>query len=348
MAQGVPSSAESGATHAARLAARRKDRQERYLQFLRLARSIRLEGQLATEELDAAIRQGEDELEAVLAQIGGRISPRRRPANPASDRMCTVFIDECGDHSIRSKDKFGAFCLAATIIRDTDSRRVDRQWKEWKRRYLGSAHKLVHEPDIRTGSHSFWCNGSSAQRAKAVGSLDRILQRLEFSAVVCVLNRPSYRRDAGTWDPDDALPRHPYVMMTHFLMERLSMVLDGQYGGARAKIIFESRGPREDAMLQHEVAGLFLDGTSYVSPTWFRRQFLPGIEFHGKGANTTGLQLADLVARPCGEKVLAPETVPPRWDVLKKKLCRGRQTRHSILGLKIVPWEERYEDLWDR
>ena len=135
-------------------------------------------------------------------------------------------------------------------------------------------------------------------------------------------------------------------MTMHFIVERLAMALHGQFNGARAHLVIESRGAAEDARMQYEFARLFLDGTSYISATWIRRQFFPGLEFREKKGNITGLQLADLLARPCGEKVLNPSGTPERWPVFREKLCPDVETAHSIIGLKIVPWQDKYVDIW--
>lgn len=58
--------------------------------------------------------------------------------------------------------------------------------------------------------------------------------------------------------------------------------------------------------------------------------------------NSTGLQLADLLARPVGEKVADPSSQPDRWTTFRDKLCPGTETKNSPLGLKIVPWNEKY------
>ena len=83
-----------------------------------------------------------------------------------------------------------------------------------------------------------------------------------------------------------------------------------------------------------------------VTSTWFRQVLHPGIRFEGKETNATGLQIADLLARPCAEKVANPASTPDRWPELRHKLGTGQETKHSIIGLKVVPWHERYEDLW--
>jgi hypothetical protein len=337
---------ELSASREARVAARRKDRHERYLHFLRWALRTRRDSGYPVDKLSDVIKQGEDELETLVESLGGRIVPRRRPKATGSEETCTVFIDECGAHSLRAKEEFEAFCLAAVIIRDEDFGKVDRKWKRWKRQYLGSANKRVHEPDIRHGRNSFWCDNDRAKRGKAVRALARILDRLDFSVIACVVNRPAYVKEIGAKALDESLPQHPYLMTMHFLLERAAMALHTQFNGARARLVIESRGPLEDARMQYEIARLFLDGTSYVSATWFRQQFFPGVAFRDKNQNCTGLQLADLIARPCGQKVLYPQSTPARWPAIRKKLCPGMETGHSIVGLKIVPWEDRYQGIW--
>jgi hypothetical protein len=132
-------------------------------------------------------------------------------------------------------------------------------------------------------------------------------------------------------------------MMLAFLAERVALALQEHFGGAKGKLSLESRDPFGDALLQYEFARLFLDGTSFISAAYFRNQFLPGLRFVPKGANLSGMQMADLLARPCADKVLALDTDPPRWRVFQQKLCRGRMTKHSILGLKVIPWDEAYD-----
>ena len=135
-------------------------------------------------------------------------------------------------------------------------------------------------------------------------------------------------------------------MALDFLLERIVLALETHFNGAYGHIIAEARGPREDALLQYEYVRLHLDGTSYISPSWFRQQLAPSIEFKIKKDNISGLQIADLLARPCGEKILDPSSSPVRWPQFRGKLCPGQETAHSILGLKVVPWGQRYADIW--
>jgi hypothetical protein len=340
---------ELDAARAARIAARRLEGHERYLNLLRMADRGRKDNGLSSG-LEPLIELAENELDALKVAAGGRIAGRKRP-HGASVKVrpptCGVYVDECGAHTLGAKGEFEAFCLAAVIIPDDQYGSLDNDWLNWKKAKLGTSAKIVHEPDLRKGIGPFYFGGDKAKRLDAVESLRERLAALDFTAVVCVVNRPEYVKQYGHSAIDESLPHHVYLMTLHFLMERVVMVLDRFFGSACARVTAESRGYKEDAALQYEFARLQLDGTSYIAASWFRHQLCPGIDFKLKSENNTGLQLADLLARPCAEKVLNPSSDPLRWQEFRQKLCTHEgETAHSILGLKVLPWDGRYQDLW--
>ena len=338
---------ELAASRDTRIAARRLEQHERYLALLHHAQRIRLNSN-APDTLAEIIASGEAELQSLRARAGGKIAPRRRPQRVGSDpaNTCVVFLDECGSHSLTSKEDFKAFVLAAVIVPDEDYPKLDERWKRWKADNLGSPNKIIHEPDMRRGIGPFYFNKDATKRSLVLQSLRELLTELDFVAIACVVNRPEYVAQVGLNNLDESLPAHPYLMALDFLMERLVMVLERQFNGARTHVVAEARGPLEDAILQYEYVRLQLDGTSYIADSWFRQQLAPAIGFKPKKENCTGLQLADLLARPCGEKILDPSTIPARWPEFREKLCPGQETAHSILGLKVVPWHERYVGIW--
>ena len=301
------------------------------------------------DELAAAIEAARNDLGALHAQAGGRIWPRRRATgtgtkNPSKE--CFVFIDECGSHTVNvRKGEFGAFCLAAVLITRDEYEAFCDRWNRWKDATWGSSRVKIHEPDVRKRRGRFWCDGDRTQQELAVESLSRELTALQFTGIVVVIRRAAYASEFGRDSVDMSLPSHVYLMALDFLCERIALALNTEFADARGRLFAESRGPKEDAQLQQEFARLHIDGTSYISPSWFRRQLFPGILFHRKEDYFPGLEVADLLARPCGEKVLAPNSTPERWAELSPKLCRRQETAHSPLGLKIVPWREGFETL---
>ncbi len=325
-----------------RVAVKRLEQHERYLTLLAHAQRIRLNSK-APDQLKTVITSGQDELQGLRSQANQKIQPRRRPKKPRNplDR-CLIFIDECGTSSLAAPDPFNAFVVAAIIIREEDYPKLNKQWKRWKHWNLGSAKKTIHEPDLRRGIGPFFFRRDTEKRSKVIQSLSDLIAKLDFAAVACVVNRPEYVAEFGLNSMDISLPEHPYLMTLDFLMERIVLILDTQFDGAPAHIIAEARGPREDALLQYEYVRLQIDGTSYISPSWFRQQLSPAIEFKTKKDNCSGLEIADLFARPCGEKILDPSSTPTRWPEFHDKICRGQETAHSVLGIKVVPWHDRY------
>lgn len=64
------------------------------------------------------------------------------------------------------------------------------------------------------------------------------------------------------------------------------------------------------------------------------------IVFASKMTNSSGLQIADLIARPTGLSVLRPEQVNRAFEVIKEKIWTGptgAQKGASPYGLKIFP-----------
>lgn len=300
---------------------------------------------LDTKLVAGTIDQAEKEFEGIAAAVGGKIIRRNHPEVDSTD-TCTVYVDECGQHSVTAKDPFKAFVLGAVIVRDREYNAFDQQWKEWKKLYLGSPNKRTHEPDVRSGKGAFWFDGDAEKRQIALDALPGIIKLLPFTAVACVIHRENYRKQYGATPPNKTLPSHAYLMSLHFLAERIALALQHSFGGAKARLVFEARGPKEDASVQYEFARLFLDGTAYLSATYFRHQFLPGLEFKDKTENNSGLQIADLLARPCGDIALDPTGNPDRWLAFKAKLCQEQKTKHSILGLKIMPWDDAYDPIF--
>ena len=101
-------------------------------------------------------------------------------------------------------------------------------------------------------------------------------------------------------------------------------------------MVFECRGKKEDAELELEFRRL-CDGQNKTGIS------LPyEIVFSEKKVMSSGLRLADLVARPIGLNFLGPSQDNRAFDVLKEKFyCEGgRQnvgTYYENKGLTIYP-----------
>lgn len=61
------------------------------------------------------------------------------------------------------------------------------------------------------------------------------------------------------------------------------------------------------------------------------------IRFMDKKHNSSGLQIADLIAHPIGRHVINPAQPNRAYDLIEKKFRKGQDGRITGYGLKIFP-----------
>jgi len=346
-----PISTDSGLTESIdyREAQRRLGYAESYLQGLEFAVAMATQARVATphlEKLKAEVVHARTYVRQLISRRKGMIQSRKRPKKKSNGKKCFVFFDECGSHhAVVQEHDYQAFVLAAAIVKEEDLQSLNDGWNKWKESVWGTSDVIMHEPDVRKNLGP-WYFKNATQRRDAKESLDSVLASLPYNGIAVVVRRPQYIeycKDAGL---DSSLPLPIYDMALDFLCERVAMALEEEYDGAIGEIIAEARGAKDDARLQQEFVRLHIDGTSYIADSWFRQQLGPAIDFRQKKENIPGLQIADLLARPCGDKVLRPESSPPRWEIFKKKLVKAQKTVNSPLGMKIMPWSDELSGLF--
>ena len=119
----------------------------------------------------------------------------------------------------------------------------------------------------------------------------------------------------------------------------LEFLLEKNQDDTLTHVVFESRGKKEDDELELEFRRI-CDGANRQA-----RNLPFDIILADKRANSSGLQLADLVARPIGLSVLRPEQENRAFEVLKRKFfCSGGRELVGVgfenWGLKIFPAPE--------
>jgi hypothetical protein len=118
-----------------------------------------------------------------------------------------------------------------------------------------------------------------------------------------------------------ANPWNPYEVALLFCMESLLRTLleEGQ-ADRRVHVLFESRGREEDRQLELEFRRIAENDRNwgYRRPDFRQMQFEP--VFVDKKCNSTGLQLADLTARPIALHYLNPLQSNRAFDIIRGKL----------------------------
>lgn len=228
-----------------------------------------------------------------------------------------VYVDESGDHSLKSIDpQYPVFALSFCIVNKADYiGSVVPAAQGLKFKYWGHDAVVLHEHEIRKSKGDFtWLLTDKAKREAFYDDLHQIMVDAPVSLIGSVIDKNALvAKYADPWSP--------YELALHFCLERLLMFLreNGQ-DGKRIHVVFECRGKVEDEELEltfrRIVAGENQWG--YRKHSFDLMDFEP--KFAKKLVNSTGLQLADLTARPIALRTLRPEQKNRTYDVIKEKL----------------------------
>lgn len=238
-----------------------------------------------------------------------------------------VYVDESGDHNLVDFDpQYPRFVLAFCIFRiDHYVDHVVPTMQRLKFDYFGHDMVVLHERDIRRELPPFDLLLNSRVRSEFMTRVDELISSSLFRIVASVIRKHEFRERRGT-------QTSPYEVALEFGLERVFLQLQerGQVG-KKTFVVFEGRGRNEDKELELAFRRI-LDTTRYVG-------LAQTLEFLcvDKKTNSSGLQIADLVARPIGIRDLRPNQPNHAWSVLEKKLVRSRDGRLKGYGLKIYP-----------
>ena len=262
----------------------------------------------------------------------GGSSTRLGTLNEATPQDCVrmsysdfiVYVDESGDHSLVSIDAaYPIFSLAFCIFRKSQyARDVLPAITELKFDHFGHDQVVLHEREIRKAEGEFSFLVDRSRREQFLADLNDLVADACFEVIAGVIHK---RRLVDQY----ARPDSPYDLALLFCMERLWHSLRTSSGCTT--IVFERRGRREDKNLE-KVFHRICNGDNHLGVN------LPfKIRFADKRANSGGLQIADLVARPIGIKVLREDQSNRAWDILEPKIRRNPQGHIQGWGLKVFP-----------
>ncbi|ANI52215.1 MULTISPECIES: DUF3800 domain-containing protein [unclassified Pseudomonas] len=256
------------------------------------------------------------------------------PTSEYSDVI--VYVDESGDHGMQTLDpNYPVFVLAFCVFHKRHyCEKVIPALQKFKFAHMG--HDLIglHELEIRKEKGAFSGLFMSRKHKNAfLEELTCIIEASNFVLISCVVDKASLREKQGTG-------HNPYHIALGFCLETLYEFLqEKNQQGAQTHVIFERRGKREDNELELEFRRMCGGANRWGIQLPF------DIVFATKQVNSTGLQLADLVARPIGMSVLRAGQGNRAFDVLKRKFyCSGGRSKvgegFENWGLKIFPSPE--------
>ncbi|MGI9488844.1 MAG: DUF3800 domain-containing protein [Geminicoccaceae bacterium] len=228
-----------------------------------------------------------------------------------------IFADESGDHGLDAiADGFPIFVLVFCVVRKDDYvQSVVPSMQQLKFGFWGHDAVVLHERDIRKQLPPFGFLRTNAElRERFMCGINGLMEAAPIRIYASVIDK---RRLVEKYDS----PQNPYEIALLFCMERLLSYLQAEgQAGKHVNVLFESRGKREDAELELEFLRITANQANwgYRQPDFTYCSFEP--IFVEKKANSTGLQLADLTARPIGLSVLRSGQPNRAMEVILPKL----------------------------
>jgi len=237
-----------------------------------------------------------------------------------------VFADESGSPVLENPDPtFPVFVLNCILVaKQTYATSIVPALQQLKFEAVGHDQLVLHERDIRRQQNGFaFLQVDPAHREAFIERINAIVAEADITVIGAVIDKVRLaRKYANPWSP--------YEIGLHFCMETLlgRLVALGQTGSL-IHVVFESRGKKEDLELELHFRRIASNQANwgYKQPDFTQLRWEP--LFVDKKSNSSGLQLADLMARPMGLKVLRPLQPNRAFDVLRPKLQHG--------GMKSFP-----------
>lgn len=243
-----------------------------------------------------------------------------------------VYVDESGDHALASIDQsYPVFVLALCVFHKRHySEKIIPAVEKLKFNYFGHDSVVLHENEIRKQKGEFAFLSHLPTRTEFMDRLSSIMEASNFILIACVVDKARLSRSDGTTS-------NPYHIALGICLESLrSFLAEKGQDQLQTHVVVECRGKKEDSELELEFRRI-CDGDNQTN------RHLPfDIVFADKKTNLTGLQLADLVARPVGLNHIRPTQENQAFQLLKRKFyCDGGRARvgqgYENVGLMIYP-----------
>ncbi|MGL4238485.1 DUF3800 domain-containing protein [Tabrizicola sp.] len=237
-----------------------------------------------------------------------------------------LYFDESGSPELTHVDPdYPLFVLAAVLVSKEDYlSRIVPAVQRLKFDFVGHDQIILHEIDIRKQDGDFlFLRRDQAVRLEFLSRVGLLVEEAPVEAIVAVIRKDSLKRQY-------VRPYDPYNIALQFCLEMAAQRLYwlGQEGREVAAV-FERRGSREDAALELAFrrivdgkTGLKI-GAKNVAKVDALKRFLWTPRFVSKKSNSSGLQLADLLARRVGLSILRPDQPNRAFDTIRPKIAEG-------------------------
>jgi hypothetical protein len=237
-----------------------------------------------------------------------------------------IYVDESGDHGLQSLNPgHPIFVLAFCMFRVSSYiAKVVPGMQSIKFKYFGHDMVILHEREIRKSLGSFSSLYDQSRREAFMTDIATIVERVDFEIFACVIDKEKFRNHRKDVE-------NPYSLALAFGLDAITLeLMSRNQAGRETFVIFESRGKREDQELESEFRRI-TEGHSHDDNS-VSLNFLAV----DKKVNSSGLQIADMVARPIGLHVLRPEQKNRALAIILQKIHGAKENETPLQGLKVI------------
>jgi len=233
----------------------------------------------------------------------------------STDSDYIIFADESGDHSLTSiNPDYPIFVLCFCIVRkDYYIEQIVPEVHRIKMRYFGHDQVVFHERDFVKRTGDFGALPKNI-REGLLAELTAFMSQAEMKLVAAVIRKKELVQKYAS-------PFNPYDIGLQFCLELTHDFLRQHKQNNRlTHIIAESRGKIEDKKLKDEFNQI-IDGRrcwGWVNPKYSDTPM--SLYCSSKGSNSSGMQIADLTARPIGLSVLRENQQNRAFEIIRGKI----------------------------
>lgn len=219
-----------------------------------------------------------------------------------------MYIDECGTDDIVSchLDQHRHLALTGVIIsHDAVSAYANPRLANLKAKHFPPSDPdaqplILHRSDFLGGNGPFQKLQDPANLQAFCDDLHAYLAGLEHSVITVVLDKHAMLKK------DHWVLKEPYHYCAEVLVEKYVQFLER--ADSIGDVWAESRKDKKNKALQRHFAQSCIEGTRYVSdPARIASRLTTfEIQFREKKHNCTGLQIADIYAKPSMDRILCP------------------------------------------
>ena len=239
-----------------------------------------------------------------------------------------LFLDESGDHGLKTIDKsFPIFLLCGILISEENYKLIRDEINKIKTEFWNNKNVIFHSRDIRKCNNEFQILFDLDIKKKFYDSINDLVEKQQYNIIAASINKTEFIKKYGRLEND------VYEISLSFILERTVFCLDKLGNCNELEVIIERRGKKEDTKLGEHIQKVRQIGTYYVDAERIQNYGFKA-KFSWKNENINGLQLSDLIAYPIARKILNPQGVNLSFDKFKHNFYTKNG---KVYGLKKFP-----------